>query len=135
MWRTLQRAAPAFVPALSRPAARMPLLHAKACATVTFILTLTASAPAADRVLTPYSAVESIVQSKASSATSWNEWARKEDTAIRARLEQGDLDSVVNLLLFGTSFTKQKPIRIEEIAQASKSGFLRSRLLDLLQRL
>src|SRR5437763_7566308 len=35
MWRTLQLAAPAFVPAVveSGPAARMPLLHAEACAT------------------------------------------------------------------------------------------------------
>src|SRR5438552_11990300 len=33
MWRTLQRAAPAFVPAYSDQAARMPLLLAKACAT------------------------------------------------------------------------------------------------------
>src|SRR5947208_1419078 len=33
MWRTLQRAAAAFVPLVRRPPARMPALHAKACAT------------------------------------------------------------------------------------------------------
>src|SRR5258706_16220027 len=43
MWRTLQRAAPAFVPACAEPAARMPLLHAKACATV-FLATIVLSA-------------------------------------------------------------------------------------------
>jgi SAM-dependent methyltransferase len=53
------------------------------------------------------------------------------DKAIRARLEQGDLDSMVNLLLLGTSFTKQPRIRIENITEASKSGVLRARVDDL----
>src|SRR5215831_8286316 len=35
----------------------------------------------------------------------WNSWAKKRDIEIRHRLEQGDADSVVNFLLFGTSFT------------------------------
>jgi len=34
-------------------------------------------------------------------ATSWNDWSRQQDKAIRARLDQGDLDTAVNLLLFG----------------------------------
>src|SRR4029078_5990155 len=37
----------------------------------------------------------------------WNAWAQQEDNAVRARLEQGALDSMINLLLFGTSFTTQ----------------------------
>jgi SAM-dependent methyltransferase len=37
----------------------------------------------------------------------WKDWAEREDDAVRARLEQGALDSMVNLLLFGTSFTTQ----------------------------
>lgn len=37
----------------------------------------------------------------------WNKWVRRTDREIRARLEQGDEDSIVNLLLFGTSFTRQ----------------------------
>jgi len=37
----------------------------------------------------------------------WNAWAEREDAAIRARLEQGARDSMINLLLFGTSFTDQ----------------------------
>jgi SAM-dependent methyltransferase len=37
----------------------------------------------------------------------WNAWAQQEDNAVRARLEQGALDSMINLLLFGTSFTAQ----------------------------
>src|ERR1700759_1506849 len=34
----------------------------------------------------------------------WKAWAQHEDTVVRTRLEQGVLDSMVNLLLFGTSF-------------------------------
>src|SRR5215475_4026328 len=37
----------------------------------------------------------------------WKSWAQHEDNVVRTRLEQGALDSMVNLLLFGTSFTTQ----------------------------
>ena len=37
----------------------------------------------------------------------WKTWAQREDTAIRSRLEQGSRDSMINLLMFGTSFTEQ----------------------------
>src|SRR5215471_10729046 len=35
----------------------------------------------------------------------WNNWAKKRDADIRQRLAQGDADSVVNFMMFGTSFT------------------------------
>jgi hypothetical protein len=74
------------------------------------------AAPAADRIYTP----------DADPA-----WARQQDKAIRTRLEQGDLDSLANLLLFGTSFTRQPRITIEGLAEASKSGIVRARVEDL----
>ena len=37
----------------------------------------------------------------------WKAWAQREDNVVRTRLEQGALDSMINLLLFGTSFTSQ----------------------------
>src|SRR5262245_780652 len=37
----------------------------------------------------------------------WKAWAQHEDNVVRRRLEQGALDSMINLLLFGTSFTTQ----------------------------
>ena len=37
----------------------------------------------------------------------WKAWAQEEDNVVRTRLEQGTLDSMINLLLFGTSFTTQ----------------------------
>jgi SAM-dependent methyltransferase len=40
----------------------------------------------------------------------WKAWAQHEDNVVRTRLEQGALDSMINLLLFGTSFTTQPRI-------------------------
>ena len=37
----------------------------------------------------------------------WPAWIERHDREIRARLEQGDEDTIVNWLLFGTSFTAQ----------------------------
>jgi hypothetical protein len=37
---------------------------------------------------------------------SWPAWVRQHDGAIRARVAAGDEDSIIHLLLFGTSFTK-----------------------------
>src|SRR5262249_39114256 len=62
----------------------------------------------------------------------WNAWRVQADRDIRARLVQGDLDTMVNLLLFGTSFTGRRRISVEDIAEASRSGLLRGRLDDLI---
>jgi len=62
----------------------------------------------------------------------WKAWAQREDDTVRARLEQGGLDSMINLLLFGTSFTIQP--RVTTIAD-SNDPVLQSRLDDLLQGL
>src|SRR5215471_2782134 len=61
----------------------------------------------------------------------WKAWSQQQDKAIRARLQQGDLDSMVNLLLYGTSFTKQPRIKVENFTQASKAGIVRARVDDL----
>src|SRR5688572_7175078 len=37
--------------------------------------------------------------------STWAEWVSRHNLEIRARLERGDEDSVINLLLFGTTFT------------------------------
>src|SRR5713226_6897279 len=37
----------------------------------------------------------------------WPDWVSRRDATIRARVEQGDEDSVVHFLLFGTMFTKE----------------------------
>src|SRR5262249_13207134 len=68
-------------------------------------------------------------------AARWNSWNRKNDRAIRMRLEQGALDSMVNLLLFGTSFTKEPRIEIGTLAEQARSGVLRRRVADLVNGL
>jgi hypothetical protein len=39
--------------------------------------------------------------------TAWPEWIADHDRGIRARLDQGDEDTIVNWMLFGTSFTSR----------------------------
>lgn len=67
------------------------------------------------------------------SEAAWEAWIRRHDQQIRARLERGELDSMVHLLLFGTSFTARPRIEFEVLAEASRSGLLRARVEDLLR--
>jgi hypothetical protein len=46
----------------------------------------------------------------------WPAWVMRRDAAIRARVADGDDDSVINLLQFGTSFTKQPRITEQQLA-------------------
>jgi SAM-dependent methyltransferase len=48
-------------------------------------------------------------------ASLWPRWVADHDAEIRARLAQGDEDSIVNFLLFGTSFTKQPRVTLNEL--------------------
>lgn len=99
---------------------------------------------AAGHVLAPLSEVRPVLEAMRDQLPSalinldeagWSSWSQQQDNEIRARLEQGELDSMVNLLLFGTSFTKQPRIQIESLTEASRSGVLRSRVDDLVQGL
>lgn len=49
--------------------------------------------------------------------TLWPAWVARRDGEIRTRLAQGDEDSLVNFLLFGTSYTKQPRVTAKEIAE------------------
>lgn len=58
-------------------------------------------------------------------ARTWTAWIAARREAIRERLERGELDSVVNLLLFGTSFTMQPRITsrlLEELNERWREG-------------
>jgi hypothetical protein len=104
---------------------------------VSSLLILTLPAFAADP--TPFPSVRPVLQQlappelKSATAQTFAKWSREKDQAIRARLQQGDLDSMVNLLLFGTSFTTQPHMTIENLAAESRAGLLRARLDDLLK--
>jgi len=60
-------------------------------------------------------------------AAAWPNWIRQHDAEIRARLAQGDEDSMVNFLLFGTSFTKQPRLTLEELKQVKSTRDSNSR--------
>jgi SAM-dependent methyltransferase len=69
---------------------------------------------------------------KEANEAKWKAWALHKDDIIRARLEQGALDSMINLLLFGTSFTTQPRV---VTMNNSDDAVVQSRLDDLLQGL
>ena len=46
----------------------------------------------------------------------WPDWVAREDAAIRERVQAGDEDSIINLLLFGTTFTRQPRATERELA-------------------
>ena len=47
----------------------------------------------------------------------WPAWVKARDAEIRERLTRGDEDTVVNFLLFGTSFTKQPRVTSEQLRE------------------
>ncbi|MBV9507036.1 MAG: hypothetical protein JO323_18750 [Acidobacteriia bacterium] len=107
---------------------------------ITLALAYAIRLPAAEPEFMPFAGVKPILEAqgeqlppelKGADQAAWLAWSRGHDKAIRARLEQGDLDSMVNLLLYGTSFTKQPRIMMESLTQASKAGILRARVDDL----
>jgi len=51
--------------------------------------------------------------------TIWPAWVARRDGEIRARVLQGDEDSLVNFLLFGSSFTHKPRITLTDLAQSA----------------
>jgi SAM-dependent methyltransferase len=87
--------------------------------------------PAPHAVYIPFSAAKPVIENFKDSlpaelkgktepamAAAWPQWVRQQDLAIRARLEQGEEDSLANLLMFGTSFTRQPRLTYELVSQA-----------------
>jgi len=66
--------------------------------------------------------------------TAWPGWIERHDQQVRARLEQGDEDTIVNWMLFGTSFTSRPRAvlgAVESGAAADRDLVLR-RTIDLI---
>ena len=55
-------------------------------------------------------------------AAIWPAWVRERDRAVRERLVRGEEDAVVNLLFFGTSFTKAPRLTAATCRAASREG-------------
>ena len=71
--------------------------------------------------------------------SAFRNWTRAQDAEIRGRVARGDEDSLVNLWLFGTSFTDLPPARPRDIAMSGNGATLaqvsEGRLGDLLEAL
>jgi SAM-dependent methyltransferase len=67
--------------------------------------------------------------------SAWGDWVSRRNREIRARLERGDEDSIVNLLLFGTTFTRL-PRALNDSATIGgpqrAAGIVRGRTADLI---
>jgi hypothetical protein len=71
-------------------------------------------------------------------AAAWPGWVRERDRAVRERLVQGEEDALVNLLFFGTSFTKAPRLTSEARAGLAAGGAeqaLARRVQDLVEAL
>jgi chemotaxis methyl-accepting protein methylase len=75
-------------------------------------------------------------------AAAWPKWVEAQDAAVRTRLRRGDEDTLVNFLLFGTSFTKQPRVTEQGLArlqqaqtQESLDKLISSRIDDLIKAL
>ncbi len=55
-------------------------------------------------------------------SAAWDVWIRARDTEVRGRIDRGVEDSISNLILFGTSFTKLVRIESAENAVAEANG-------------
>jgi len=62
-------------------------------------------------------------------AAEWPAWVSRRNAEIRARLAQGDEDSVVNLWMYGTSFTKHARVTDREAARLGNPEAIQDLLL------
>jgi hypothetical protein len=63
-------------------------------------------------------------------AAEWGRWIATADAAARARIAQGDETSIVNLLLFGTSFTTQPRITSRQLDRTQIGATVEERIRD-----
>jgi hypothetical protein len=64
----------------------------------------------------------------------WSAWLARRDATIRGRMARGDEDSVVNLLLYGTSFTRwprATPAALPSASDAALAAVMNGRVSDL----
>ena len=64
---------------------------------------------------------ESLPPEATHDSSAWARYLEQRETELQARLEQGDLDTLANLLLFGTSFTKE-PVLTPALLQKIAAG-------------
>ncbi|HUI82585.1 MAG TPA: hypothetical protein VL240_00080 [Candidatus Binatia bacterium] len=57
-------------------------------------------------------------------AAAWNEWVRNQDKEIRVRIEQGEENTLTNLLRLGVTYTKEPRITYDYLAEYGHSSFV-----------
>jgi hypothetical protein len=76
-------------------------------------------------------------QTDAAAGTRWSEWAARHDREIRARLAAGDQETIINWLLFGTTFTSRPRVPLADtqpvgrISDADLANLIGDRAADL----
>src|SRR4029078_1577257 len=98
---------------------RVPARRGKPVRTLLAVVAAALLVPAPSAVLIPYDDAKPILEAngRTLSAAEWRAWAATRNAEIRARLAQGDEDSIVNLWLYGTSFTNQPRATAEHLAR------------------
>ncbi len=74
------------------------------------------------------------VQNVSDAERAWNAWVERHDKTIRGRLQRGDEETIVNWLLFGTTFTKQPRVPLDSPApgsEAQQAALIAARAADL----
>lgn len=69
------------------------------------------------------------------SEADWSRWAARHDRAIRARLERGDDDTLVNWLLLGTTFTTRPRAMLDASSTKVKGPSVAERVSDFVAAL
>jgi SAM-dependent methyltransferase len=109
---------------------RRVVLLSLLCAAGATLLAASAHAPSLAPVYLSYAEAEPLLEAMADGLppelakldaqqlrAAWPGWVRGHDAEVRARLARGDLDSLANLTMFGTSFTRQPRFTPEYLAQ------------------
>ena len=70
----------------------------------------------------------------------WTEWVERQDRTIRSRLQRGDEETIVNWLLFGTTFTKLPRVLLDRpggpaVDEAQRTKLIGARAADLVAAL
>jgi hypothetical protein len=59
-------------------------------------------------------------------AAAWDKWVRTEDKEIRSRIEEGEENTLTNLLRMGVTYTKEPPINYEDLGEYGRSTAINS---------
>lgn len=63
---------------------------------------------------------------EAQTAATWDKWVRQHDAEIRTRLDQGEEDTLTNLLRLGVTYTKEYRITTEYLVRYGESSLVNS---------